>query len=224
MSTTEAGRGLFLTFEGLDGSGKSTQMRLLAERLAHEGYRPLVTVEPGGTRIGAQIRRILLDSENAALCSTAELLLYFASRAQNVQEVILPALSRGEVVICDRFTDSTLAYQGFGRGLGEQVVADLHRIACADLTPDLTIYLDIDVVTSLDRAHDRNRSLAAEHAGQTRMDEQSTMFYRNVREGYRTLARREPGRFVVIDGQGEVESVAAGIWQVVAPALGKRHV
>ncbi|MCW5978746.1 MAG: dTMP kinase [Bryobacteraceae bacterium] len=216
-------RGLFITFEGLDGSGKSTQMDLLARRLAAEGHPALVTVEPGGTRIGAQIRRILLDAENHALAHTAELLLYFASRAQNVEETILPALCRNEIVICDRFTDSTLAYQSFGRGLGEPVVAALHRIACGDLTPDLTVFLDIDLETSLRRARDRNRNLDAASAGQTRMDEQSAAFYERVRDGYLTLARREPGRFRPIDGRGDIERIASRIWQAVEPAVSGIH-
>jgi dTMP kinase len=224
MSTIEAHArgGLFITFEGLDGSGKSTQMQLLARHLIAEGFQPLLTVEPGGTAIGAQIRRILLDTQNQALCPTAELLLYFASRAQNVQQVILPALHRDEIVISDRFSDSTLVYQGYGRGLGEGVVADLHRIACGDLTPDLTVLLDIDVETSLRRAHRRNLD-AAETTG-TRMDEQSVAFYRAVRNGYHTLAQREPQRVRVVDGRGEPDCVAQAVWQAVKPELTKVHV
>ena len=138
------------------------------------------TVEPGGTRIGSQIRRILLDSANQELCPTAEMLLYFASRAQNVQEVILPALAQGKVVLVDRFTDSTMAYQGFGRGLGEQVVAGLDSIACRGLVPDLTILIDIDPEISLVRARQRNLDLT-----ETRMDEQAVDFHRRVRDAYR---------------------------------------
>lgn len=224
MSTTKLPSSLFITFEGLDGSGKSTQITELTRRLAAAGYQPLITIEPGGTEIGAQIRRILLDSRNNALCPTAELLLYFASRAQNVQQVILPALGQGQIVISDRFTDSTLVYQGFGRGLGEQVVADLHRIACGGLTPDLTLFLDIDVESSLNRAYSRNRTLDAQEATQTRMDEQSLDFYRKVREGYHALADREPDRVRIIDARRDVDSIAASIWETVQPLLSKAHV
>jgi dTMP kinase len=213
-------RGRFITFEGLDGSGKSTQMGLLARRLREMGRDVLVTAEPGGTEIGEQIRRILLDRANAGLRPVAELLLYFASRAQNVEEMILPALERGQIVLSDRFTDSTLVYQGFGRDLGEETVAVLDRIACRGLKPDLTIYLDIDLETSLERARARNRALEGERRVETRMDEQSAEFYRKVREGYQLLARREPGRFRTIDGRRPPECVAADVWRAVEPVLG----
>jgi dTMP kinase len=218
MSTTEA-RGLFITFEGLDGSGKTTQMRLLAGRLERAGRRVLVTVEPGGTPIGAKIRSILLDQSGAGLTPAAELLLYFASRAQNVEEVILPALRRGEIVLSDRFTDSTLVYQGFGRGLGEEAVRAVERVVCRGLKPDLTIYLEIDLETSLERARARNRSARAR---QTRMDEQSAEFYRRVCDGYRILLEREPERFRVVDGRRPPESVAEDVWRAVAPLVRAR--
>lgn len=215
MSTTEARRGLFLTFEGIDGSGKTTQIRLLAERLRNAGHEVVEAVEPGGTAIGRQIRRVLLDASNQEITPTVELLLYFASRAQNVEEVICPALAEGKVVVCDRFTDSTTVYQGIARGLGEDVVAGLHRIACGNLMPDLTVYLEIDLETSLARAHARNETLAGEAAVETRMDEQSTEFYRRVREGYQTLASRDPGRWLVVDGNREAQMVANEIWEAV---------
>jgi dTMP kinase len=219
MSTTEARRGLFLSFEGGDGCGKTTQMRLLAVRLKSQGLKVIETTEPGGTRIGAQIRRILLDSANQELCPTAELLLYFASRAQNVEEVIVPALAEGAVVLTDRFTDSTLAYQGFGRGLGEPVVADLDRIACHGVAPDLTLLIDIDLETSLVRARQRNLDLT-----ESRMDTQAVEFHRRVRKAYLAMAARESARFRVIDGRGSVEAVAEAVWNAVAPALEKLRV
>jgi dTMP kinase len=151
-------RSLFLTFEGMDGSGKTTQMRLLAERLRARGREVLETAEPGGTRIGIEIRRILLDAANQELGPTAEMLLYFACRAQNVDEWIMPALAAGKIVLSDRFTDSTLVYQGCGRGLGAETVMTLDRIACRGLVPDLTLLIDIDAETSLARAHARNAS------------------------------------------------------------------
>ncbi len=218
MSTTDLRRhsGLFIDFEGGDGCGKTTQMRILAERLRREGRAVIETVEPGGTRIGMQIRRILLDSANQELSPTAEMLLYFASRAQNVDERIVPALAQGSVVLTDRFTDSTMAYQGFGRGLGQQVVTDLDRVACRGLVPDLTILIDIDLETSLKRAKSRNLSDT-----ETRMDEQAAEFHHRVREAYLTMAAREPDRFRVIDGRSDVETVAAAVWSAVCPALSR---
>ena len=150
-------RGRFITFEGIDGCGKTTQFRLLAQWLRGQGKDVVETVEPGGTAIGQQIRRILLDPASADIQPRAELLLYFASRAQNVDQAILPALAGGQVVLCDRFTDSTLVYQGAARGLGAEVVYDVDRIACRGLVPDLTLVVDIDVETGLARAHRRNQ-------------------------------------------------------------------
>jgi dTMP kinase len=212
-------RGLFITFEGGDGSGKSTQMRLLAARLRADGRQVLETVEPGGTRIGAQIRRILLDSANQDLRATPELLLYFASRAQNVDELILPAMERGVIVLSDRFTDSSMAYQGHGRGLGEEAVLAVDRVACRGLVPDLTLLIDIDPATSLARARERRLSRT-----ETRMDEQAVEFHTRVREAYLAMAAREPGRFRVIDGRADVETVAAAVWEAVYPRVSLLHV
>lgn len=213
-----AKRGRFITFEGGDGSGKTTQMRLLAERLRAMGYEVLETAEPGGTPIGMQIRRILLDSANQELCPTAEMLLYFAARAQNVEQWIQPALARGAVVLSDRFTDSTLAYQGAGRGLGRDVVLTLHQIACGGLNPDLTVCIDIDVATSLARAHARNKGIADKD--EKRMDEQAADFHARVREAYLLLAAEYPGRIRVIDGGAEPAEVASRVWNTVSEALG----
>lgn len=196
-------RGRFITFEGPEGSGKSTQLRLLGERLRKSGHDVLETQEPGGTPIGIQIRHVLLDAKNRELCPTAELLLMFASRAQNVDELILPALSAGRTVLSDRFTDSTLAYQGVGRGLGTDLVYELDRIACRGLIPDLTLLIDIDAETGLARAR------------QTRMEEQGVDFHRRVREAYRQLAADEPSRVKLIDGSQTPEAVADQVWQAV---------
>jgi dTMP kinase len=208
-----ANRGVFITFEGTDGSGKTTQMRRLAVRLRATGRPVVETVEPGGTRIGQQIRRILLDAANQDLRPTAELLLYFAARAQNVDEVILPALNRGDLVLSDRFTDSSLVYQGCGRELGAGSVLALDQIACRGLKPDLTLLIDIDLETSLRRARARNTT---QKLDQDRMDTQSTDFYRRVHEAYRALATREPDRVRIVDGHAPVETVEQEVWQIVS--------
>jgi dTMP kinase len=204
MTANETRRGRFVTFEGVDGSGKTTQLRRLAARLRAAGREVIETVEPGGTAVGTAIRQILLDPANGNLAATAELLLYFAARAQNVAEILEPALARGAIVVSDRWTDSTFAYQGYGRELGERIVVELDRIACGGRRPELTIWVDVEVETSLARARGRN---AAEAAEGTRMDEQSREFYQRVSAGYAELAAREPERFVRVDGNGTVEAV-----------------
>jgi dTMP kinase len=212
MSTTNRDRGVFITFEGPDGSGKSTQARMLATRLRSEGRLVLESVEPGGTPIGQQIRRILLDPANKELTAISELLLMFAARAQNVEQWILPALAEGKIVISDRFTDSSIAYQGAGRGLGWETVLEVDRIACHGLVPDLTICVDIDSETGLTRA-------LARGGRETRLEEQAIEFHRRAREAYHELARREPERFRLIDGAGTPDAIAAKVWTEVAPLL-----
>jgi len=210
LSTTK--RGLFITFEGPEGSGKSTQLRRLAARLLREGRTVLETAEPGGTAIGMQIRRVLLDAKNHELRPTTELLLMFAARAQNVDELILPALSRGEIVLCDRFTDSSLVYQGAARDLGADVVYEVDRIACRGLVPDLTIVVDIATELGLERARNRNRNT---QDVETRLDEQAVDFHRKVRDAYLQLASDEPNRVKLIDGSGSEENVEKGVWNAV---------
>jgi dTMP kinase len=205
-------RGVFITFEGMDGCGKSTQMRRLAKRLTASGREVIETAEPGGTQIGSKIRNILLDSANTELSPHAELLLYFAARAQNVDELILPALERGSIVLSDRFTDSSLAYQGCGRGLGAETVLALDRIACRGLKPDLTLLIDIDLATSQARAEARNRRSQRTD----RMEEQTAVFYKKVRDAYAALAADEPDRFRIIDGRADYESVEKNIWEIVS--------
>ena len=200
--------GHFLTFEGMDGCGKTTQLRLLAQNLRERGRQVVETVEPGGTEVGRQIRRILLDPANTAIQPRTELLLYFASRAQNVDEVIRPALDAGSVVLCDRFTDSTLVYQGCGRGLEAGVVLDLDRIACRGLRPATTILIDIDLETSLGRAKRRNERYGQ---SESRIDDESAAFHEDVRKGYLALAAAEPARFIVIDGRAGIGDVARSI-------------
>ncbi len=206
-------QGLFITFEGMDGSGKTTQMHRLAARLRGLGRNVLETVEPGGPRIAQQIRRILLDAANQELSPTAEVLLYFASRAQNVDEWILPALARGEIVLSDRFTDSSLVYQGYGRGLGAEAVAALERIACRGLKPDLTLLVDVDAESSLARA--RARNVAAPHA-ETRMDDQSLEFHRTVWNAYHALAAAEPERVKLVNGRADIDTIEREVWSIVS--------
>jgi dTMP kinase len=212
MYTTSSARGLFITFEGPDGSGKSTQARMLAERFRGAGRTVLESVEPGGTPIGQQIRRILLDPANRELTPIAELLLMFAARAQNVEQWILPALAQGKIVISDRFTDSSVAYQGAGRGLGWETVLQLDRIACHGLVPDLTLCIDIDSETGLSRA-------LARGGAETRLEEQAVEFHLKAREAYHELARCEPRRFRLIDGLGTPEAIAAEVWEQAQPLL-----
>jgi dTMP kinase len=207
-------RGLFITFEGMDGSGKTTQMHRLAERLRGVGRSVVETTEPGGPPTAMKIRRILLDSANQELSPTTELLLYFASRAQNVDEWILPALARGEIVVSDRFTDSSLVYQGCGRGLGAETVMALDGIACRGLKPDLTILVDVDAESSLARA--RARNLAEPHP-ETRMDDQSLDFHRKVYDAYHALAAAEPERVKLVDGRTDMDAIERAVWDVVRP-------
>lgn len=206
-------KGLFITFEGMDGSGKSTQMRRLADRLRGLGRTVVETVEPGGPPIAMKIRRILLDSANRDLSPAAEILLYFASRAQNVDQVIRPALDRGEIVISDRFTDSSLVYQGCGRGLGVEAVRALEKVACRGLKPDLTILVDVDAEASLARARARNE--AQPHC-ETRIDDESLEFHREVYRAYHALAEAEPGRVKVVNGRAAIDEIEREVWDVVS--------
>lgn len=197
--------GLFITVEGIDGCGKSTQLALLARTLREQGREVVETVEPGGTLAGREIRSILLDPRYDGLHARTELLLYFASRAQNCAEVIAPSLEAGAIVLCDRFTDSTIVYQGAGRGIDERTIRELHSIACGPLYPDLTLLIDVDLATSRARASARNQAAAN---SETRLDEESDSFFARVRDGYHRLACAEPARIYVIDGRGSVEQVA----------------
>jgi dTMP kinase len=209
--------GLFITLEGPDGSGKSTQFRMLAARLRDLNVPLLESAEPGGTPIGQKVRRILLDPENAELSPTTELLLMFAARAQNVDQWILPALGQGKVVLSDRFTDSTLVFQGSARGLGWDIVRTVDKIACKGLIPDLTLCIDVDTVTGLARAHARNRIHTG--ASESRLDEQAVDFHQKARAAYHQLSQQEPDRFRLIDGDAPPDVVAQRVWQQVEPVL-----
>jgi dTMP kinase len=203
---------MFITFEGIEGSGKSTQLRRLAERIPGA----VVTKEPGGTPLADRIRAILLDS-SSQLDPIAELFLFAASRRQNVIEVIKPALARGSVVLCDRFTDSTLAYQGFGRLINLDQLRTLNAWATDSLTPDLTLIFDLPEEVGLNRARSRNAEAVQDEG---RFEAEDLRFHRRVREGYRTLAVADPSRFVLIDGEGDVDDVFARVVDEVEKRTG----
>jgi len=215
-------QGFFLTFEGLDGSGKSTQLRKLAQWLeAERGEEIVITRQPGGTPIGDRIRELLLDSRTQ-IAPRAELGLMFSDRGQCIAEVIAPALEQGKIVLCDRFTDSTEAYQGGGRELGSGIVLELHEAICGGLQPDLTLLLLPDFARSLERARRRNDRKAGRGPDENRFEREDELFYRRVFDKYCEIARREPLRVVVIDGDQGVEQVHQRILQVVEKRLNNR--
>jgi dTMP kinase len=204
--------GLFITLEGPDGSGKTTQAQLLVEWLQDEGRDVLLTREPGGSDIGNQIRDVLHDSGNTAMSARTEFLLYSASRAQHVSRTILPSLASGTIVISDRYADSSLAYQGYGRGLDLEVLRTVTAFATQGLTPDLTLYFDIAAGDGLER-----RLLGGEEWN--RMDGEALAFHRRVREGYLELARVEPERWELIDANRPIGEVHADVKQLVIARL-----
>ena len=204
---TEAPRGtsgLFITFEGPEGSGKSTQILRVAAWFREQGRSCVITKEPGGTPISDRIRAILLDSAATGMDAMTELLLYAASRRQHVMEVIQPALQRGEVVFCDRYTDATLAYQGYGRLLDLEKLQTLNQWATGGVKPGLTLLFDLDEATGLARAHARNAGMDVDEG---RFELEDLRFHRRVREGYLALLAAEPGRFAKIDAAGSIEEV-----------------
>lgn len=219
-------RGKFITFEGLDGTGKSTQMRKLAAVLREAGHKVVETREPGGTATGEKIRKVALDSGTAGLSPLAEMALMFASRAQHIAEVIEPELASGAIVLCDRFTDSTEAYQGSGRRLGSAAVLELHRVLCGNLQPDLTILLDSNPHASVSRARRRNKK-SSKSSGRThdenRFEQESRGFFARVRDGFAAIARREPGRVVMVDARGTPGQTHARIVEIVSSKMGIIH-
>jgi len=213
-------RGLFITLEGLDGSGKTTQIRRLATWMEKRNLKLTITRQPGGTATGDRIRELLLDSRSTTLEPLAEMALMFADRAQSIAEVIEPALAAGKIVLCDRFTDSTEAYQGGGRELGSAVVLDLHRLVCGDLQPDLTLLLLPSLESSLDRARRRNeRESAATGKDEGRFEQEKEAFYRRVWQKYHEIAAREPERIVMIEGNLGIDEVHEQIVEAVAERL-----
>jgi dTMP kinase len=201
---------MFITLEGVEGSGKSTQIRAIAQWLSAAGREPLTTREPGGTAIGGQIRSVLLHPDNHALAPTAELLLYVADRVQHLETIVRPALAAGKVVVCDRYFDATLVYQGYARGLDRGLIQQLHQLACNGLTPDLTLLLDLDPEAGLARAWRRIHADAA-HAQESRFEKERLAFHQRVRAGYLDLAAIEPQRFVIIDASVNEKAVGVQI-------------
>jgi dTMP kinase len=213
-------RGLFITFEGLDGSGKSTQLRRLHQWLEAEGFAVTTTRQPGGTRTGDRIRSLLLDSRSESISSLTELGLMFSDRAQAIAEVIEPALAAGHIVLCDRFTDSSEAYQGGGRQLGSQVVLALHAALCGGLQPDLTLLLMPDFDASLARARQRNqRTTTTTGKDENRFEQENTAFFERVYRKYQGIAAREPARVAEIKSDGTIEEVHQRIVRVVRAHL-----
>jgi dTMP kinase len=216
MDRESIGMGIFITFEGIEGCGKTTQLRLLKERLTRSGAMATSTREPGGCPIADQMRAILLDAQNSAIVPLSELLLYAAARAQHVQEVIVPALERDEIVLCDRFTDATVAYQGHGRGLDLKTIEQLNRLATGGVEPKLTLLIDCPVETGISRA--RARIELSHGPREERFELESLRFHERVRDGYLALAKAFPERFVVVDGSGDVEQTEA---RVIAALSGR---
>lgn len=212
---------MFISFEGIEGSGKSTAQRLLAEHLQGLGYDPLLTREPGGCALGRSLRPILLDARTRGLSSRAELYLFLADRAQHVAEVIRPALEAGQTVLCDRYADSTLAYQGYGRGLDPEHLRRINDMATGGLMPDLTLLLDLPVHCGLERAGLRNREEGTV-LSEGRFDAESLEFHGRVRQGYRSLAAEEPERFAIIDAAQPPEDVVLQCISAVEASLRQR--
>jgi dTMP kinase len=217
-------RGLFITLEGLDGSGKTTQIKRLAAWMQKRGIETVVTRQPGGTATGDRIRALLLDSGSTPLAPMTEMALMFADRAQAIAEVIEPALAAGCVVLCDRFTDSTEAYQGGGRELGSVPVLELHRLICGNLQPDLTLLLLPSLEASLSRARRRNERHAAQTGqDENRFEQEQGEFFRRVWEKYREIARREPDRVVLIEGNLSIDEAHEQIVEAVSERLVSLH-
>jgi len=205
-------KGTFISFEGIEGTGKSTQAKLLYTYLREKGADVILTEEPGGTQISVKIREVLLSVEHKEMSPLTELLLYNASRAQHIQEVIMPALDRGAMVITDRFTDSTLAYQGYGRGLDLQLIDSIDLIATGRLKPDITLLLDLDVQTGLKRNRGINKT--------DRLELEDVAFHERVRNGYHMLAAKEPTRIKLISVTAGIDEIHRSIIHIISGVLG----
>jgi len=207
-------KGKFISFEGIEGTGKSTQAKLLQQGLLGLGYEVILTEEPGGTLISLRVREILLSVDHTNMKPLTELLLYNAARAQHIEEVILPALNRGAVVITDRFTDSTFAYQGYGRGIDLKLLESIDRIATNGLRPDMTMLLDLDVETGLKRNRRINKT--------DRLELEDVEFHERVRKGYHELAAKEPERIKVLDASVGIEELKIVIAGIIPDFIGRQ--
>jgi dTMP kinase len=211
---TASKKGIFISFEGIEGTGKTIQSRLLCEHLMKKGYKVILTEEPGGTRIGLKIRDLLLSTENREITPVAELLLYNASRSQHIKEVILPAINDSSVVITDRFSDSTVAYQGFGRRIDLGYIDFIQRIVTEGLKPDITLLLDLDVETGLMRNKGINKT--------DRLELEDVEFHKRVRDGYLEIAAKEPERIKLIDASGSIEEIHSKVINIVTNLISSR--
>jgi len=205
-------KGRFISLEGIEGTGKSTQAKLLSDYLKAKGFDIVLTEEPGGTQIGLRIRELLLSVEHKGMTAVTELLLYNASRSQHIREIILPAISRGAIVITDRFTDSTIAYQGFGRGIDPGLIDSIDLIATGRLRPDITILLDLDAEVGLKRNKGINKI--------DRLELEDLEFHQRVRNGYYSLAEKEPERIKLIDASAGIQEIHNRISSIITNFIG----
>jgi dTMP kinase len=204
-------KGFFISFEGIEGTGKTTQARLLSGRLSDEGRDVIMTFEPGGTVIGSKIREILLLPDHGEMSAITELLLYNADRAQHLTEKIIPAVNEGKIVVTDRFSDATVAYQGYARGIDRALIMSLDRLATGSLRPDLTILFDLDVEAGLARNRSANKT--------DRLELEDISFHRRVREGYLDIAKAHPDRICIVDAALPAAEVHARVWKIVKERL-----
>ncbi len=209
--------GHFISFEGIDGCGKTTQLRLLEQYLLGKGFQVVVSREPGGTEVSEAIRQVLLASKHAQLLPVSELLLYYASRHQNLYQKILPSIQQGSWVLCDRFADASMAYQGYGRGLDRSLIDHLNRTVIQGRMPDLTLLIDISPEVGVQRAICRNEQKALDEG---RFEQESLEFFHRVRRGYLEIARQEPARFRVIAGEGDIQTIHEQIVREIEPLWG----
>jgi len=219
--SSSARQGIWITFEGIEGTGKSTQLERLAERLRRSGLAVVVTREPGGTDLGRSLRSLLLQPTESPMDPLTEMLLYAADRAQHLREVILPALERGEIVLCDRYLDATLAYQGYGRRLGVERILQIHKHFPLDQRPDRTLLLDLEPELAIERARGRNLDTGLDES-EGRFERERLNFHRRVRLGYLELAKAETGRFLLLDASGDEDDVERRIWLLLGDLLAPR--
>lgn len=207
-------KGFFITFDGIDGCGKTTQIHLLERKLSEKGYKVFTTREPGGTPISEKIRSILIDLNNKTMVKESEVFLYLASRAQLIREFILPLLEKGEIVLCDRFSDATIAYQGFGRNISVELLKKMDRFATGGVTPDLTFILDLSVEEAVRRLKKMGKEI-------DRLESEKKDFFEKVRKGYLTLAKEEPDRIYVLDAMMSIETLSVNIFSILEEKLSK---